>query len=183
MVENYSFTLKNNKTKLLKRVTWIWYFALLSIIAIFIFSDIGVEGVIKKNLIKAFVLYIAIGVYYFIRKEKNAFKGFIIVVFLISLPCIYNFFGVYFAICFVLFSMFIYFFTQQKTNISFNNENIVIKNGFFRRIIEWNNLNNTVLKDGVLTLDFKNDKLIQEEVEGEIVNEKDFTTFLKNKFQ
>lgn len=48
-----------------------------------------------------------------------------------------------------------------------------------RKIISWNELNNVVLKDNILTIDFKNDKLLQAEVDRLAeVNEKDFNVFV-----
>src|SRR5207253_7480436 len=48
---------------------------------------------------------------------------------------------------------------------------------FIYRNIDWNELNNAMLKDTLLTLDFKNNKLIQQLLIDENVNEKDFNEF------
>jgi hypothetical protein len=37
-------------------------------------------------------------------------------------------------------------------------------NTLFRRRYDWTDFNNVVLKDGLLTLDFKNNRLLQKEV-------------------
>jgi hypothetical protein len=161
----FTITLKRNNKKLLTRVTWIWYFILLIIFSFFTFSDVNIEGLSKRQLIKSLVLFIAMGVYYFIRQKNIHFKSFIIVVFIISIPSIYHFFGIYFTICFALFALFIYWFAQQKTSITFSSSSITIKNGISKRTIKWDSLNNAVLKDDILTLDFKSDKIIQEEIE------------------
>jgi hypothetical protein len=182
MIENFTFTLKNNKAKLLKRVTWIWYFILLGLIALFAFSENVESKEQKKLLIGAALLIGASAFYNFLNKTEKEFKRFQMLLFFISASNISIFFGLYFAICFLLFTLFIYWFSLQKTTLFFTTEKIMLKNGFFKRFIDWSNLNNVVLKDGILSLDFKNDKLIQEEVEGEIVNEEEFATFLHNQF-
>jgi hypothetical protein len=44
---------------------------------------------------------------------------------------------------------------------------------------KWNDLNNVILKDNILTLDFKNNKLMQAEIESANINEEAFNTFAK----
>lgn len=67
--------------------------------------------------------------------------------------------------------------------IGFDEKGIVI-NGLFPKKIQWSELSNVVLKDGVLTLDFKNNRIIQKDTDdlgdddydGE---EDEFNTFCK----
>ncbi|HLD52258.1 MAG TPA: hypothetical protein VJA82_03045 [Sediminibacterium sp.] len=60
-------------------------------------------------------------------------------------------------------------------------ENEIVFNSFPKKRYEWGALNNVVLKDGLLTLDFKNDKLIQKELESETTKntEEEFNAFAK----
>ncbi len=51
---------------------------------------------------------------------------------------------------------------KHPLEVGFTNEEIVI-NTLVRKRIDWNDLNNVILKDGLLTLDFKNNKLFQKE--------------------
>jgi hypothetical protein len=44
---------------------------------------------------------------------------------------------------------------------------------------QWSLFSNVILKDNILTLDFKNNKLIQAEIETKDVNEEAFNTFAK----
>lgn len=48
-----------------------------------------------------------------------------------------------------------------------------------KKVIKWNELSNIILKDGLLTIDFKNNKIIQQLVEDPAgdVNEKEFNEF------
>jgi hypothetical protein len=51
---------------------------------------------------------------------------------------------------------------------------------FPKKMINWNELQNIVLKDGILTIDFRNNKVIQQELEeDDSVNEKDFNEFCR----
>jgi hypothetical protein len=53
--------------------------------------------------------------------------------------------------------------TKRPLEIGFDLDRIVI-NSLIRRRYTWTDLTNVVLKDGLLTLDFKNNKLLQKEV-------------------
>jgi hypothetical protein len=54
---------------------------------------------------------------------------------------------------------------------------IIMKTNFPKREFDWSVLNNVVLKDYILTLDFKNNKLVQAEIENKDVDEKEFNSF------
>lgn len=64
--------------------------------------------------------------------------------------------------------------------IAFDETEIVL-NTFPKKRYTWNQLNNVVLKDGLLTVDFKNDHLIQKELESDItINiEQEFNAYTK----
>ncbi len=53
----------------------------------------------------------------------------------------------------------------KQLTLSFSNEGIAYPS-FFSRKMEWPEINNCLLKDGLLTIDLKNNKLIQQELEG-----------------
>jgi hypothetical protein len=58
----------------------------------------------------------------------------------------------------------------------------VVFNTFPRRHFQWNELSNIILKDGLLTIDFKNNKLIQSEIDAQTTPEleKDFNEFCRS---
>lgn len=66
--------------------------------------------------------------------------------------------------------------------IAFDEEEIVL-NSFPKKRFTWNELNNVVLKDGLLTIDFKNNKLLQKELESEAGKqvEQEFNKFAEEK--
>ena len=49
------------------------------------------------------------------------------------------------------------------------------------KTVDWNEVNNVILKDGLLTIDFKNNKLFQQLIlnSDEDINEKEFNDFCK----
>ncbi|OYY22402.1 MAG: hypothetical protein B7Y69_06810, partial [Sphingobacteriia bacterium 35-40-8] len=58
-------------------------------------------------------------------------------------------------------------------------------NSFPKKHILWEELNNVVIKDGLLTIDFKNNKLLQKEIQSgsNAKDEQDFNEFCRNKLQ
>jgi hypothetical protein len=70
--------------------------------------------------------------------------------------------------------------THRKLEVKISETGILIPS-LIRKRIEWNELNNLILKDGLLTIDFKNNKLIQQLIlnpEKE-VDEKGFNAFCR----
>lgn len=45
--------------------------------------------------------------------------------------------------------------------------NGITDNGWIRTFVPWNEIKNVLVKDGLLTVDYKNNKLIQKEIDGE----------------
>ncbi|MFN5641923.1 MAG: hypothetical protein ACK45S_05910 [Sphingobacteriales bacterium] len=76
------------------------------------------------------------------------------------------------------------FLATQPEEIGFNHDRILIKK-MFKRTIQWEELSNAMIKDGLLTLDFKNNKLFQAETDDEEDNdeydasEEEFNEFCK----
>ncbi len=58
-------------------------------------------------------------------------------------------------------------------------------NNLFRRFYPWKNISNIVLKDGMLTVDYKNNKLIQKEIQEQVPaeTEKEFNGFCQSNLQ
>lgn len=61
----------------------------------------------------------------------------------------------------------------SESEISFNT--------FPRKVLQWNEINNALIKDGLITIDLKNNKLFQKEIDGHVSAdiEKEFNDFCK----
>jgi hypothetical protein len=68
--------------------------------------------------------------------------------------------------------------------IAFGKEEIVI-NSFPKQRYSWADLNNVIIKDGIITVDFKNNKLIQKEIQSGSTTqeEKEFNEFCRVSLQ
>lgn len=58
-------------------------------------------------------------------------------------------------------------------------ENEISFNSLPRKVVRWNEINNVIIKDGLITIDQKNNKLTQKEIEGYVTEdiEKEFNDF------
>jgi hypothetical protein len=72
--------------------------------------------------------------------------------------------------------------TTRKLPVIIGND-IISYPSFPTRSIEWSELSNLILKDGLLTLDFKNNKIIQQLVDEDFQSpgEKEFNEFCKQR--
>ena len=68
----------------------------------------------------------------------------------------------------------------QKPIVSVS-ENQVIYPSFPRKKIDWQELSNLIIKDGLLTIDFKNNKIIQQQIAdiSSTIDEKEFNDFCR----
>lgn len=80
----------------------------------------------------------------------------------------------------LLFIVFILFDHQARhpLEIGVSDERIVI-NTFFRKRYDWSEFSNVVLKDGLLTLDFKNNKVFQREIIIQDTDQDEFNHFCR----
>lgn len=79
---------------------------------------------------------------------------------------------------------FLEFQTKRPLEIGFDKDHIVI-NTLFKQQFDWTAFNNVILKDGLLTLDFKSNKLIQREVadddEDDDADEDEFNAYCRER--
>jgi len=66
--------------------------------------------------------------------------------------------------------------------VAFDEEGVVV-NSFPKKYFYWNDIANVILKDGILTIDLHNNKLIQKEIEtpASVKIEQEFNEFCKNR--
>lgn len=88
------------------------------------------------------------------------------------------FYGPWWAGLLYLILTLLYVLAQRKLKVEIDQQQIIYPS-FPKQIIRWDELNNLVLKDGLLTIDFKNDKIIQQypDLKTNPVNEQEFNEF------
>jgi len=174
----YSFILKNEKTKNYRLISQLLVlFNLLGFVILLINS----EARVAKNIILLFAVLITAVYTFFTVMEWISKK---------PLPDFWHrsIFGYcalawmkegfwWLSIVLLLFIL-LDFIAHKKLVVHFTDKTIVVPY-VMQKTVEWNEVNNVILKDGLLTIDFKNNKLFQQLIlnSDADVNEKEFNDF------
>jgi hypothetical protein len=175
----FEVVLKNDKTRQYDRMA---LFIILLNIAIFILTVfyssgknirmIALGGAVFSALLLIISQYTAAG------KKSNGriYKHLPLLLITITWGLLGNWWGA--CICLALGLLFQV--SQRQLAVGVGKEAILYPS-FPKKTIQWNELNNLVLKDGLLTIDFKNNKILQSEIINSSVelNEKEFNDFCR----
>ena len=97
-------------------------------------------------------------------KNKTQLIPFFLV--LIAVAIVWAVLGNYWLFAAMIILAFLDFNVRKKPTVYFSNDGIGM-NVFPKKTYQWQQMGNVVLKDRILTLDFKDDRLIQSEIDGE----------------
>lgn len=173
---NFEISIRNEKAKFYNRLSW---FIIAINIALFLY--LAFFSTDKSELKKSFgvlvLLVICFGLYLYFKSTKyqiglHPFSFLIILGWIV----IGRF---WFAGINVLFDI-LSTISTRKFTVIFSQANVVYPS-FPTKTIPWHKLNNVILKDGLLTIDFKSNKIIQQYVDESKtnVNEKEFNEFCR----
>ena len=167
--QKFEIVLKNEKAEQYKFFAWliiIFNMLLFGVLAAFSDPLAGLGGII--GFIFCFIILYAL--------KRNHFD---ISRFLLLIPVpIWIIAGYYGFAVLSLFLCVLYFFSIRKKIIVFSKSGIVYPS-FPQINLFWNELHHTILKDGLLTIDLRNNRLIQQLIDETktVVNEQDFNDF------
>lgn len=169
----FEIVLKNDKLKLYSNIAKIFLLLNFSVFVLLLFYE--PYRYTSIAFLIAFVLYLLLRQYLF--KKGNVPN--IVDEFVFFIPAA-GWLGMHSYLIGVgcMLMGFLYKLSLQEIKFVFAQENI-IKMNFPKKKFAWVLLNNVVLKDNILTLDFKNNKLLQAEVEKNDINETDFNSFAR----
>ena len=132
--------------------------------------------------------YIFIGLYLFVltffwvlRKRQDIFK-YSVVVYLLHISLWVLLSGYIALLIVVLLILFTEVIRKRKTFILFSKEEIIFQYILSSKKYCWQQMDNVILKDGLLTVDFKNNHLLQVEAiqDGDAFSETQFNDFCKS---
>jgi len=158
------------------------FFLLIASVFVFLFY-LFVDADRLRLYVASIVVIVAQMIYNFYQRKRNQYRDHRIS-FVVS--CITFFFipskNFIVIIIAILYGVLALLERQIKfpEEIGFNKTGITI-NTFLKKHYEWSFINNVILKDGLLTIDYKNNKIFQKELEEEImpVLEKEFNEFCR----
>lgn len=127
--------------------------------------------------ITAIGLFISSVIQFKKRKKPDLILAFVLAAIVFILPLKLQ----WIAAPYIILAM-VYRKSVKPQEIGFSPE-IIVVDGLFQKRIYWSELNNVLLKDGLLTIDYKNNKLFQQETdeldddEDDDVTEEEFNAF------
>ena len=176
----YSFILKNEKTKNYRLISQLLVlFNLLGFIFLLIISEAG----IAKNILLLFAILITAVYTVFTIMEwisKKALPDFWHRSIFGTCALVWMKEGFWWLSIMLLIFILLDFIAHKKLVVHITDKTIVVPY-IFQKEVDWNEVNNVILKDGLLTIDFKNNTLFQQLVlnSDEDINEKEFNEFCK----
>lgn len=159
-VEQYVVILVNEKLSTHKKLGLAFVIANAVIFILFLF--------LRKTLAAGIIGLAAILGYYIYRKTTKKSESLYLLMDekIFYLLTITWFFQNVFIAIFVLITGLLLKFSIQPFRFVFSREGIV-RDFFPKKLYPWNGMSTVILKDGILTLDFKNNRLLQMSVENE----------------
>jgi len=182
----YSFILKDNNQNAYRGFTWFLFF--LHLVAAGVLASNAVERNTKLILfLLAGVYMLAAFSYYFFRGKKKSLETFGLIMAVLYAGFWLKYAGVIALLAFAAVYFFVRVVQQKKTTAGFSSSGVHIKRVFKNITYPWPELDNVILKDNLLTIDLRSNKIIQAELREENgpVDEQAFNRFcdqqLKNK--
>jgi len=173
-MKQFELVLKNEKEVSYKRISILLLILnLVGLLFITYLKDFKNWG---PFIVAAIAIFSAFISFYFRNKnERSTLTG---VFFVLSLAWILAGYWVV-GVLNILF-MILHTASLQKPIVSIN-ERQVIYPSFPKKKIDWQELSNLIIKDGLLTIDFKNNKIIQQQVAdiSSTIDEKEFNDFCR----
>jgi hypothetical protein len=176
MRTHYSITIENTRKKAIRLIS---LFMILAVGLLLIY--LGYLKGVNKSVVYGGVVVVFIVIDHFKHSEKFNLKTMAIVLQLVGwLSLGYWWIGA----AIILLSIFEHEALRNRV-IAFAAEGVKLK-GMFGSSHKWYELNNVLVKDGMITLDFKNNKIIQAEIlqeETDIENETEFNWFCQEQLK
>ena len=159
MIPNFTIVLKNEKVKTYTVISW-FIIALNFILLVYV----GVSGRSKIDNLPYFsaVLLLGIFVFRFISKREDFENDSLSLCFSIAIIS-WIVMQFYWAAAIVIVLFLFQDISRRKLTVLVFDDRVVYPS-FPKRTIEWKEMNNMILKDGVLTIDLKNNKVYQNEI-------------------
>jgi hypothetical protein len=172
-MKQFELLLKNEKKKSYQRITWL---IIVSNIAILIL--LSIKGIFSKGEVIAIVIMIGLAVFipFYVKSKDVKIETSIIFIILMTVWISTGYWWV--AIINFVFEIFQ---IAALRNLIYVTDKTIIVPYVMEKTVDWNEVNNVILKDGLLTIDFKNNKLFQQLIlnSDEDINEKEFNDFCR----
>jgi hypothetical protein len=178
-MKQYEISLKNDKTKQYNRIA---LFIIIINLALFIYLSIFTEIKsirLSTFIAAAFIFTILLIDYFFTFKKNNANSSYkIIAEYIICIMWLQIGYWWIATLCFLLATL--YLIAKRPLLVKLVEGKITYPS-FPKKIFSWSDLNNIMIKDGLLTIDLKNNSFIQQSLDETKtpINEQEFNDFCR----
>ena len=178
MIYDYLITIKKSDNRLADQVSQLMYVFAIAAFGFFIYQSPKTSLPYILVIASIFIKWI----FTILAKRKNGQAYFRLGLLFASIGWVIGFQrNVYMAVLYALAGI-------LEKQVKFPQEIGFSDNGIYfntlpRRTIQWNDVANVVIKDGLITIDQKNNKLLQKEIEGFVTEETEteFNVFCRQK--
>ncbi len=178
-MNQFTFILKDNNQKAFN--TFFWFIILLHVIAVSVIFINPADNQKKIIAIATISLFLLLSVVFYLLKNIFKLSAYQLLVFILLV-----FFWVAqsaFLPALVITTViaFAFYILQKKSTAVFSTESIIITKLLFKKAYNWSEAENVILKDNLLSVDLKNNHLMQAEITGDNFesNEEEFNQFCK----
>jgi hypothetical protein len=182
-MNQFTLTLKDNTQKAFN--SFFWFLSFLHLIIISVIT-INAVDTYQSNIARATVFLLIFSLlFFFFFKRKIKLTTFQGLLFLLMIAFWLMQLAWLAAISLILIIVFARYVLKQKSIAIFSEQNIIIVKSLFKKVYNWREVENVVLKDHLLSVDFKNNYLIQVEINTESygVNEVAFNQFCRQQLK
>jgi uncharacterized membrane protein YobD (UPF0266 family) len=178
----YSFILKDNNQKAYSLFTWFLFFLHIAAAMFALNTD---DSKVKLTIYILLGFYTLLSmVYYFYRKHPKAMETFSLIMALLYANFWFQQVGIVAVLVFAAVYITVTVVKGKSTSVVFKDEGVHLTRVFKTVVFPWTEMDNVILKDNLLTIDLKTNKIIQVEImeNSRMVDETEFNLFCKEHF-
>ena len=174
----YNFILKDNNDRSYRQFIWFLFFLHVIAAGVFVLNTNNDRVKIELSILLGFYVILGISYNYF-KKHSKALETFSLVMALLYANFWFKQAGFIALIIFAAIYILVTMVKGKKTTVLFSNEGVHLTRVFKTAVFPWTEMDNVVLKDNLLTIDFKTNKIIQVEIAepNKAVDEQEFNLF------
>lgn len=178
-MKTYEIPLKNEKQK---QYGWLCVFIIIINFAIFAYLAFAPpSALIQTTAIGACAaIIILMGIEFFLIKTRNAYQYLYKYLALTAISGAWFTIGNYWAAGIMLFVYMLFVVSQRELTVKITSSDIRYP-AFPPKILSWSSLNNIIIRDGLLTIDSKNNSVIQQYIDDKKtgINEQEFNEYCR----
>ena len=173
-MKQFELLLKNEKKKSYQRITWLIFISNIALLIL-----LSIKGIFSKGEVIAIIIMIGLAVFIPLYVKRKDVKIETSIIFIILMTAWIS--TGYWWVAIINFVFEIFQIAVLRKLIVRVKPDTVIYPSFPQKQIDWKELSNLILKDGLLTIDFKNNKIIQQYVDEKSlpIDEKEFNDFCR----